>query len=65
MKKKPLLEDMMNSLSYLYNKKLIDPHTIMEILNIEYDVHHVDIEEDKIIYHQNIGGAYIQTKTLL
>lgn len=65
MKKKPLLEDMMNSLSYLYNKKLIDPHTMMEILNMEYDVHHIDIKEDKIICYQNFGGAYIQTTTTI
>ena len=65
MNKKPLLEDMMNSLLYLYNKKLIDFHNIMEILNTQYDVHHIDIKEDKIICHQNFGGAYIQTITLL
>jgi len=65
MKKKPLLEDMMNSLSYLYKKKLIEKDQITEILDIEYDVHYIDIKEDKIICHQNFGGAYIQTTTTI
>ena len=34
-------------------------------LNTEYDVHHIDLSENKIVCHQSIGGSYITTITII
>lgn len=58
---KPLIQDIMKSLYYLYQQKYINYPEFLGILNVDYDVHHVDVGEENLVCYQYIDGKTTKT----
>lgn len=56
-----VIQDLMQSLYYLYSNNFIEYEQLLFPLNSEYHVHHIEITDNEFICYQMIDSLQIKT----